>query len=94
MENLKWTVTVLVELLLLIVKSIYYIGESIYYMVASLPEKSLADDIVLVSAAQTVESVTKNHNIGVTASFCIAAKGELLYRFIVGRIKPNKREHV
>lgn len=49
MENLKWTLTVLVELLLLIVKSIYYVGESIYYMVAPLPEKSLADDIVLIT---------------------------------------------
>jgi len=49
MENLQWTLTVLVELLVLLLKSLYYIGESIYYMVAPLPEKSLADDIVLIT---------------------------------------------
>jgi len=52
MENFKWIVTILVELLLLLVKSLYYIGESIYYMIVSLPEKSLVDDIVLVSVAR------------------------------------------
>lgn len=49
MENLKWTLTIIAELLVLLVKSLYYVGESLYYMVMPLPEKSLADDIVLVS---------------------------------------------
>jgi hypothetical protein len=48
MDKMKWT-SILAELLLLLVKSVYYIGESIYYLFVPLPEKSLADDIVLVS---------------------------------------------
>lgn len=48
MNNSKWS-TIIAELLLLIFKSIYYITESIYYMIVPTPEKSLADDIVLVS---------------------------------------------
>lgn len=49
MDNVKWTLTVIAELLVLLVKSLYYIGESLYYMITPLPEKSLADDIVLVN---------------------------------------------
>lgn len=48
MENVKWTLTIIAELLVLLIKSVYYIGESIYYMFATVQEKSLAEDIVLV----------------------------------------------
>jgi len=51
MDKMKWS-SVFAELVLLFVKSVYYIGESVYYMFVPLPEKSLADDIVLVSADQ------------------------------------------
>ncbi|XP_015373874.1 PREDICTED: 17-beta-hydroxysteroid dehydrogenase 13-like [Diuraphis noxia] len=47
-DKMKWK-SILTELLLLLVKSVYYIGESIYYMFVPLPEKSLADDIVLIT---------------------------------------------
>lgn len=49
MDNIKWSLGILAEVLLLFVKIIYFIGESLYRMVVPLPEKSLADDIVLVS---------------------------------------------
>lgn len=39
------------EIVLLIVKSVYFIVESIYKIIVPLPEKSLTDDIVLVSNA-------------------------------------------
>ncbi|XP_022178842.1 short-chain dehydrogenase/reductase family 16C member 6-like isoform X2 [Myzus persicae] len=45
---MKWS-SVFTELLLLLVKSVYYIGESIYHMFVPLTEKSLADDIVLIT---------------------------------------------
>ncbi|CAI6359822.1 unnamed protein product [Macrosiphum euphorbiae] len=45
---MKWS-GVNAELLLLLIKSVYNIGESIYYMFEPLPEKSLADDIVLIT---------------------------------------------
>lgn len=48
MENVKWTLAIIAELLVLLIKSVYYVGESIYYMFASVAEKSLAEDIVLV----------------------------------------------
>ncbi|VVC40027.1 Hypothetical protein CINCED_3A020406 [Cinara cedri] len=49
LENVKWTLSIFAEVLLLLIKSVYFIVESIYHMVVPLPEKSLADDIVLIT---------------------------------------------
>ncbi|KAE9538812.1 hypothetical protein AGLY_005394 [Aphis glycines] len=48
MDKMKWS-SIVAELLLLLIKSIYYFGESIYYLIVPMPEKSLADDIVLIT---------------------------------------------
>lgn len=48
LEKVKSMSSIFVEFLILLVKCIYYIMESVYYKVVPLPEKSIADDIVLV----------------------------------------------
>ncbi|XP_050440864.1 short-chain dehydrogenase/reductase family 16C member 6-like [Adelges cooleyi] len=49
MDNLKDIMALLVEILVLIIKSFFYMVESVYRRINPQPEKSITDDIVLIT---------------------------------------------
>ncbi|XP_050522464.1 short-chain dehydrogenase/reductase family 16C member 6-like [Daktulosphaira vitifoliae] len=49
MDNFKWVISIIIEILVLTIKCLFYMAESVYRIIIPMPEKSISEDIVLIT---------------------------------------------